>query len=113
MSLVYGPLERPVRREVIMQRRVLLSILAGWVVCASAAAGKAPAAGAGAPATARIFYLASGGRVVSANPDGSDVTVVAKSRASGPDGIAVDVAGGHIYWTTMGAVSANDGTIER
>ena len=96
-----------------MQRRILLSILAGWVVCAAAAPAQSPAAGAGAPATARIFYLASGGRVVSANPDGSDVTVVAKSRASGPDGIAVDVAAGHIYWTTMGAVGANDGTIER
>src|SRR6185312_2394502 len=31
----------------------------------------------------------------------------------GPDGIVVDTAGKHIYWTNMGNPSANDGTIER
>jgi Low-density lipoprotein receptor repeat class B len=63
----------------------------------------------------RIYFLElnGGGRVVSANTDGSDVTIVAKSQGSGPDGIAVDVAARHVYWTTMGAVNANDGTVER
>lgn len=65
--------------------------------------------------SARIYYLdiAHGGRVLSAAPDGSNVTVVSPSRASGPDGIAIGPGGGHVYWTTMGAVSADDGTIER
>jgi len=30
-----------------------------------------------------------------------------------PDGIAVDVEAGHIYWTNMGVPSQNDGSIER
>ena len=68
-----------------------------------------------APTLGRLFYLDinHGGRVLSANPDGSDVTVVSASRAAGPDGIVVDTAGRHLYWTTMGAVSADDGTVER
>jgi hypothetical protein len=80
-----------------------------WLVAMGFAAAQSPA-----PA-GRIFYLdiASGGRVLSANADGSDVQVISKSRASGPDGIVIDPAGKHIYWTTMGAVSVNDGTIER
>jgi len=68
-----------------------------------------------ARATPRIFYLdiSHGGRVLSASPDGSDVNVLSTSRAAGPDGIAVDAAARQIYWTTMGAVSVDDGTIER
>ena len=74
-----------------------------------AAFSQAPAA------TGRIFYLdiAHGGRVLSATEAGADVTVVSPSRASGPDGIVVDPAGRRLYWTTMGAVGGNDGTIER
>jgi DNA-binding beta-propeller fold protein YncE len=50
--------------------------------------------------------------VVSLNPDGSDrKVIVADCRY--PDGIAVDVAAGHIYWTNMGTPKANDGSIER
>jgi hypothetical protein len=30
-----------------------------------------------------------------------------------PDGVAVDVEAGHIYWTNMGVPSRNDGSIER
>ncbi len=65
----------------------------------------------------RIFYLSlggqGGGRVLSANDDGSDLKVVLGGRNTGPDGIVVDTASKHIYWTNMGNVSANDGTIER
>jgi DNA-binding beta-propeller fold protein YncE len=39
-------------------------------------------------------------------------TIVSEGRRL-PDGIAVDVAGGHIYWTNMGNPVANDGSIER
>src|SRR6187455_3120068 len=71
--------------------------------------------GAAPPEDGRLFFLAisGGGRVLSANVDGTDVKVVSKSRAAGPDGVAVDEASGHLYWTNMGAVGANDGTIER
>src|SRR5437773_4668978 len=67
----------------------------------------------GKAATGRLFYLeASGGRIHSANADGSDRKVIV-SGARVPDGIAVDVEAGHIYWTNMGVPSRNDGSIER
>jgi hypothetical protein len=61
----------------------------------------------------RLFFLeASGGRVLSVNPDGSDrKVIVAGCRI--PDGIVVDVEVGHIYWTNMGVPNQNDGLIER
>jgi hypothetical protein len=50
--------------------------------------------------------------VLSVNPDGSDRKVVV-SDCRLPDGIAVDVEAGHIYWTNMGVPTRNDGSIER
>src|SRR6185312_4341213 len=61
----------------------------------------------------RLFLLdLSDNRVVSLNPDGSDRKVIV-TECRYPDGIAVDVAAGHIYWTNMGNPKANDGSIER
>jgi DNA-binding beta-propeller fold protein YncE len=61
----------------------------------------------------RLFLLdLSDDRVVSLNPDGSDRQVIV-TECRYPDGIAVDVAAGHIYWTNMGNPTANDGSIER
>src|SRR6478672_9690450 len=61
----------------------------------------------------RLFVLeASGNRVLSLNPDGSDRKVIV-TECRLPDGIAVDVEGGHVYWTNMGVPSLNDGYIER
>ncbi len=49
----------------------------------------------------------------SVRPDGSELTKVI-SDCGTPDGIAVDLARGHIYWTNMGEdYGANDGFIER
>src|ERR1700726_1285088 len=63
---------------------------------------------------ARIFFLDLGaGRVLSANPDGSDLKTLLIEGRKLPDGLAVDVAGGHLYWTNMGNPKANDGTIFR
>jgi len=61
----------------------------------------------------RLFVLdLSGGRVFSMNPDGSDSkTLVTGCRL--PDGIAVDVEAGHLYWSDMGVANRNDGKIER
>src|SRR4029077_12134331 len=61
----------------------------------------------------RLFFLdASSGRVLSANPDGSDKKVIATDGRI-PDGIAVDTETGYIYWTNMGVPTHNDGSIER
>jgi low-density lipoprotein receptor class B len=63
----------------------------------------------------RIFFLdaAAGGRVMSANPDGSDLKTITTESTKVPDGIVVDIAAGHIYWTNMGNPKANDGSICR
>ena len=61
----------------------------------------------------RLFVLElSGDRIHSMNPDGSDrKTIVTDCRL--PDGVAVDVEAGHIYWTNMGVPNLDDGSIER
>jgi DNA-binding beta-propeller fold protein YncE len=62
----------------------------------------------------RIFLLnLSDGRVLSANPDGSDLKTIVEEGRKLPDGLAVDSAGGHLYWTNMGNPKANDGAILR
>ena len=62
----------------------------------------------------RIFYLDTrAGRVVSANPDGSDLKILLEGHKTGMDGIVVDSKGGHIFWTNMGKVKENDGSVER
>ena len=63
---------------------------------------------------ARIFFLdLGGGRVLSANPDGSDLKTLLIEGRKLPDGLAVDSAAGHLYWTNMGNPKANDGSIFR
>jgi hypothetical protein len=64
--------------------------------------------------TGKLFVLeaSGGGRLFCLNPDGSDKTVIVTGCAV-PDGVAVDVEAGHIYWTNMGVPPANDGSIER
>ena len=67
-----------------------------------------------AGASGRLFILElSGGRIHAMRPDGSDrKVIVADCRL--PDGVAIDVEAGHIYWTNMGLNPAtNDGSIER
>src|SRR5215468_5247901 len=61
----------------------------------------------------RLFVLElNAGLIHTMNPDGSEKkTIVSNGRL--PDGIAVDVTAGHIYWTNMGVPSLNDGSIER
>ncbi|HUK11467.1 MAG TPA: hypothetical protein VLX09_26610 [Stellaceae bacterium] len=62
----------------------------------------------------RIFFLDLGaGRVLSANPDGSDLKTIVVEGRKCPDGLAVDLAAGHLYWTNMGNFKENDGSIVR
>jgi DNA-binding beta-propeller fold protein YncE len=64
--------------------------------------------------TGKLFVLeaSGGGRLFSLNPDGSGKTRIV-TGCSVPDGVAVDVQAGHIYWTNMGVPAAADGSIER
>ena len=61
----------------------------------------------------RLFFLevSDGGHVISVNPDGSDKKVIV-SGCRFPDGVAVDIENGHVYWTNMGTPPLNDGSIE-
>jgi len=62
----------------------------------------------------RVFFLdASGGRIESLNPDGTDRRVILDGLNRIPDGIEIDAEAGHIYWTNMGNPTKNDGSIER
>ena len=64
--------------------------------------------------SARLFFLdAGGGRVFSANADGSDLKTIINEGRKFPDGLVVDIAAGHIYWTNMGNPVVNDGSVER
>lgn len=62
---------------------------------------------------AQIFFLDLRGKLVSATPEGADRQVLIEGLKGQPDGIAIDVEAGHIYWTNMGDYAANDGSIER
>lgn len=62
----------------------------------------------------RLFFLdLSDGRVLSAKPDGSDLKTIVSEGRKLPDGIVVDAEAGHIYWTNMGSLKGNDGSIDR
>ena len=62
----------------------------------------------------RLFFLnLSAGRVMSVNPDGSDLKTIINEGRKLPDGLALDVEAGHIYWTNMGDPKKCDGSIMR
>ena len=67
-----------------------------------------------APTSGRLFFLdLSAGRILSANPDGSDLKTIINEGRKLPDGLVLDVAAEHIYWTNMGDPERNDGSIMR
>ncbi|KAK1847966.1 hypothetical protein CCHR01_09400 [Colletotrichum chrysophilum] len=54
------------------------------------------------------------GRILSCLPDGSDLRTIIDNIDTLPDGIAIDHANGHMYWTNMGSsFKSNSGSIER
>src|SRR5579864_5617791 len=72
------------------------------------------AEGKNAPTSGRLFFLdLSGRRILFANPDGSDLKTIITEGRKLPDGLVLDVAAGHIYWTNMGNPEKNDGSIFR
>ena len=76
-----------------------------------------PAKPGAKPDSGRLYFLdaAHDGCVLSVNPDGSDLKTIVRNsgKRTHPDGVVVDVDAGHIYWTNMGNVKANDGSIDR
>jgi len=77
------------------------------------ATNSSPASGVDAR-VGRLFFLdLAGGRVFSANPDGSDLKMIVEEGRKLPDGLVVDSAARHMYWTNMGNLKANDGSILR
>jgi hypothetical protein len=84
------------------------------LVTKTGAAGSKPRKSAAKATTARLFFLdLSDGRVMSCNPDGSDLKTIVTEPRKLPDGVVVDVEAGYIYWTNMGSVGASDGSIFR
>ena len=62
----------------------------------------------------RLFFLdLAAGRVLSANPDGTGLTTLVAEGRKLPDGLAIDIAAGHLYWTNMGNPKVNDGSLMR
>jgi hypothetical protein len=76
-------------------------------------ATKSRPASAGKAVIGRLFVLElNAGRIHSMNTDGTDNRIIV-TECQLPDGIAVDVEAGHIFWTNMGVPNLNDGSIER
>ena len=70
-------------------------------------------AGGMASGTPTIFYLDVSGKVMTAAAENPTPRTLVASAGQGPDGIAVDLAAGHIFWTGMGNPSADDGFVKR
>jgi hypothetical protein len=80
----------------------------------SSKASKSEDAKPSAKTVGRLYFLdLAAGRVLTSNPDGSDVKTIVNEGRKLPDGIVVDIAAGYLYWTNMGNPKANDGTIDR
>jgi hypothetical protein len=63
--------------------------------------------------TERLVVLSlSEGTVFTMATDGSDKRVIVTGGHM-PDGVTVDAAAGHIFWTNMGVPNLDDGTIQR
>lgn len=88
---------------------------------AKGGAGASGAAGTGGSAggpddpdgTLTAFYLDVGGRVMATNVENPMARVIVADAGQGPDGIALDLERGHIYWTAMGIPADDDGFLRR
>lgn len=76
-------------------------------------AGGSAGSGGSPAGTPTIFYLDVGGEVRTAAAENPVPRVLVASAGQGPDGIAIDLAAGHIFWTGMGSPSADDGFVRR
>jgi hypothetical protein len=60
-----------------------------------------------------VFYLDVGGSVMATDVEDPMARTIVEDAGQGPDGLALDMDRGHIYWTGMGNPSADDGFIMR
>jgi hypothetical protein len=60
-----------------------------------------------------VFYLDVGGSVMATGVENPMARTIVEDAGQGPDGLAIDLERGHIYWTGMGNPSADDGFIMR
>src|SRR5262245_24887095 len=60
-----------------------------------------------------LFFLDIARRVLTTNPDGSALRVLAEGLKDSPDGIDVDEARGIVYWSNMGRAADDDGSVLR
>jgi len=74
---------------------------------------EAGASGSPSNGVRRIFYLDVQGSVLAFDEHETTPRTLVRSAGRGPDGIAVDVASGHLFWTTMGVPADNDGSLRR
>jgi hypothetical protein len=71
-------------------------------------------AGASDPGDAlTVFYLDVGGRVMATDVINPAARTIVADAGQGPDGIALDLEHGHIYWTGMGVPANDDGFLRR
>jgi len=64
--------------------------------------------------SAQLYFLdLRAGRVLAARSDGSALQVLLQNHRTGMDGVAVDAESGRLYWTNMGKLDLDDGSIER
>ena len=84
---------------------------------ASSSSGSGASAEAGAVAPTLFYLDLTGGRVMRAGTDGTNVEAIVTSGNAQPDGVVVDVPNGYVYWTNMGALQGStqpdDGFIRR
>jgi hypothetical protein len=73
----------------------------------------AGAGGSTSSAARRVFYLDVQGSVLAFDEDKPTPRTLVSSAGKGPDGIAVDVVAGHLFWTTMGVPADDDGSLRR
>jgi len=62
--------------------------------------------------TQSLFFLELSGEIIRTDIKGQHAAVIAQGL-NGPDGIAIDGQAGHVYWSNMGKVKQNDGSIMR
>ena len=79
----------------------------------SGAVSEVGASGTTTDGVPTLFWLDVGGSVLTSPADPFKKATLVSSAGDGPDGIAVDLEGGHVFWTNMGNTAADDGYIRR
>lgn len=96
-----------------------LTVCSVFVACVSLDAAEDGGGGGGSVSMAtstHLYFLDNGlasGGVLSTTLDGDELRQFGGEHSIRADGVAIDVEGGHVYWTNMGVPNVNDGFIMR